>query len=604
MFDKITDLIAYNAYPVILTFVERLTLKQWTFLKLGNPDDTTTIHMAELILGFVTTVSDAVVAKQSERVVVSEENLHATLGNIAHRAFSEALEVRYEVCNSKVLTNLILKEVADSVNLALSANTEEEPLTIGHVVPPHKLSIMVHHAFKMLKEYIRREGSINLLLPRIPRSICTSDEESDSKDEGEDVEDSEPPVETQRENRPKKVKPRDRLVTETSKAIEKMITEKVIKITESLLDELKEIEYELRLSEASVGIKPLVDHITRVLIQVAKTSKRSHSVRPKRQKEQKLFEKGVNSRLESFFGNLFAKTLIQRLLIQLKDKYCSYSKRPLIQEILDEYVRMGADELVFESLETIASGKTLEFTKQLTDLLYTRFKDGTSEIASRLIPQDYVDLHSDIVQRVRYFFLLINWWCKMEAVRISDRMVLTLMNSELLSPRQQPEGSRRGPQRGAVEGAAACEEQQPEYAQNNTLKTKKMFVRVLVVNLLSLIEKNSKGQSFDDKDAVIKRIFEKTWAEVEAVDFDANPEKFNNLDKAVFKDLCKDWGNAQAVMTSLSQRDRALERQIATSFKAHLTPKERSAMDRLFSAVGNAVPNPLRRRNPVNQTTN
>ncbi|RCU34547.1 hypothetical protein DVA76_19770, partial [Acinetobacter baumannii] len=54
-----------------------------------------------------------------------------------------------------------------------------------------------------------------------------------------------------------------------------------------------------------------------------------------------------------------------------------------------------------------------------------------------------------------------------------------------------------------------------------------------------------------DADTIIQRLFEKTWAEVEGADLYVTPKTFEDLDKAIFKDLCMKWGCAEMVLVSM-----------------------------------------------------
>lgn len=118
-------------------------------------------------------------------------------------------------------------------------------------------------------------------------------------------------------------------------------------------------------------------------------------------------------------------------------------------------------------------------------------------------------------------------------------------------------------------------------ARDSTAPTEKAktSVRILVQQLVSRTLKKSKVPcAFGDPADVAERLAERTWAEVEGLDFDITPKIFKNLHKAVFKDLSKKWGCAEKVLVSMILGEPAVEKFIAASFKHHLmTPWEQDS---------------------------
>ncbi|TNN75550.1 hypothetical protein EYF80_014196 [Liparis tanakae] len=137
----------------------------------------------------------------------------------------------------------------------------------------------------------------------------------------------------------------------------------------------------------------------------------------------------------------------------------------------------------------------------------------------------------------------------------------------------------------AVSDTPACE--------NN-----KKSVEIFVEGLLSRIVRKAKVDgTVEISEADIKRVFERTWSEVEGVDFAASEKTFKNLDKTIHRDLCKTWGGAKMVLLHTKLQTPELERVIASSVKQRLAPPPRklSAVGKFFSAVGNAISRPFRR---------
>lgn len=78
----------------------------------------------------------------------------------------------------------------------------------------------------------------------------------------------------------------------------------------------------------------------------------------------------------------------------------------------------------------------------------------------------------------------------------------------------------------------------PTCAGCNSTEKNKMSVRILVEKLVSrTFNKARVNCTFGKPEITVKRFFEKIWAEV--VDFHITSESFKNLEKDIFKDLCK-----------------------------------------------------------------
>ncbi|KAI9519302.1 hypothetical protein NQZ68_029469 [Dissostichus eleginoides] len=121
-----------------------------------------------------------------------------------------------------------------------------------------------------------------------------------------------------------------------------------------------------------------------------------------------------------------------------------------------------------------------------------------------------------------------------------------------------------------------------------------MSVKVLVMKLVSRIYNKSKeNSSLGDPKAVAENLFEKVWAKVEGEDFKITPEIFKNIDKVVYKELCKQWDGAKRVLVMVNEGEQLADDVVASIFKYHLTnqPKKRGAVGR--NAKHTAISFPL-----------
>lgn len=116
---------------------------------------------------------------------------------------------------------------------------------------------------------------------------------------------------------------------------------------------------------------------------------------------------------------------------------------------------------------------------------------------------------------------------------------------------------------------------------------KRMAVQTLVEQLVSRTFRKVKiDWSVRDPEAITKRLFERTWAEVDGVDFDATSKTWNKLDKVILQDLCKRRGNAEMVLVFMSTADPEFDTCLASLVKDHLTkPKKISFLSRVRKAI-------------------
>ncbi|KAK9538719.1 hypothetical protein VZT92_003871 [Zoarces viviparus] len=84
-----------------------------------------------------------------------------------------------------------------------------------------------------------------------------------------------------------------------------------------------------------------------------------------------------------------------------------------------------------------------------------------------------------------------------------------------------------------------------------------MSVQIFVEALVSWIFGKAKvNWTTAESEAIIMRLVERTWIEVQGVDFDLTPNTFKELDKAIFQDLCKKWGGVEMVLLSMTRGTR------------------------------------------------
>ncbi|XP_042281572.1 uncharacterized protein LOC121906661 isoform X2 [Thunnus maccoyii] len=411
---------------VIHSFLEKITEEQWILLKEGTPDDATMYLLAEMITEFIIFITNTILANlRSKDADVCKEELLNSLNKTLHKSFVQALEFTEEMqsVSSESLTKLIAKEVAESVNSALSASTDSESrdFVVPHdkvggfrVTPSRRLNTMVGHASDVLRDFMTKVKSLCPPQPRRSRSYRVTDVENTDKEdmvppmespehedaEIEDLETSdeemeedkverpdtgdrlESPVKSERQDTPEKMASEDSFLAQTSKAVQEIIRQELYELTEPVLHTVEESEYELLQSDFSLEIEVIGDDISQILTEEAKSLQHSETESPRE-------ENNLKSKIKTLFAKLFAKSLIHRMVAQLKSKYhkifkgkgrhSAQSLRSSVESLLlDEYdITEGGNEVsVFRQLEIISSGKHLVFTKELSDLIYSHIRDG------------------------------------------------------------------------------------------------------------------------------------------------------------------------------------------------------------------------------------
>ncbi|XP_042281570.1 uncharacterized protein LOC121906660 [Thunnus maccoyii] len=633
---------------VIHSFLEKITEEQWILLKEGTPDDATMYLLAEMITEFIISITNTILANlRSKDADVCKEELLNSLNETLHQSFVQALEFTEEMqsVSSESLTKLIAKEVAESVNSALSASTDSESrdFVVPHdkvggfrVTPSRRLNTMVGHASAVLRDFMTKVKSLCPPQPRQSRSYRATDVENTDKEdmvppmespehedaEIEDLETSdkemeedkverpdtgdrlESPVKSERQDTPEKMASEDSFLAQTSKAVQEIIRQELYELTEPVLHTVEESEYELLQSDFSLEIEVIGDDISQILTEEAKSLQHSETESPRE-------ENNLKSKIKTLFAKLFAKSLIHRMVAQLKSKYhkifkgkgrhSAQSLRSSVESLLlDEYdITEGGNEVsVFRQLEIISSGKHLVFTKELSDLVYNHIKDGmvTTEIVPesvrkksirKTLKEHYDALYNDVGNRVKCFLSLMNWWLKMKVGSYCNRVVLALKNTKIFSRMPPTEVT-------AEEDATRSEERDTESEEDAALKKRYIAVSVLVEKLVYRVLTKTKN-TIMNAEALTRHIIKKTWAEVETLDFKVTEKTIKNIDKAIFKDLCKVWKSADMVVILMKSGDPLIEKYIAVSFKSHLTLKKPSTIHRFFSCVRRVLAEPFLR---------
>lgn len=587
--EEMPELNVDTVLPAIESFFRRITTEQWRLLKLGTPDIATEILLAELILEIIRSVSAALLKAKSTNVVVTEESVRFSMGNMLSQCFGKVLDA--PCVSSKGLTNLIAKEVAENVNSALSTTERTgEPEIMQHVTLPHRLNAMVGHACTMLKSFTSKIKILCTPRPRMQRQTLTAFYRDLGLEgvETDDINDSAlSPVTT---------KSKDISETAAATTVEDILREEMGKIMEPLLDEVPDLEYEQLKSESSQEISSFAKCIAQ---SIAKSLDKTDAAEEKEKHESSMEE--IRIQINTFFAKNFVKTWIYRMLVQLKAKFHQDSKvgsgqsvpsilediDSLFQPVQGKKTQAGKGDTLLQQLKKFSTGKDWIFIQALRDLLSNHFSPGivrktilrpiNKKAFRRPVPQLRPDIEADIQNKMWSFMGLLRWWLNTRVGGHSQQALDRFENGSLSPTHITPP-------------------QSPEAGEDETAKTStnKVAIVIIVHKLVSRTFKKAKLDCTVAKsEDIVNRLIEKTWAEVEGVDFEITTKTLKTLDKAIFQDLRKKWGYAENILVSMNTGEPALENCIASFAKDHLmkSPKKCSRIGRFFSSVGKAIAN-------------
>ncbi|XP_037624874.1 uncharacterized protein LOC119487884 [Sebastes umbrosus] len=542
------------------SFFKGMTANQWGFLKSGSPDDATMTMMGELLLDMTAALTKAFLKSLGSTTLAFEDDVQINLGHTISQGFAEALgvDVSVQCPSSKSLTTLISEEVSESVRSALSSPEG----IVQRLTPPSRLNSMIVHACKMCQAFIGKMKSVFSPRPRKQRIIC---EQSDVEPEPSDAEDCHAATPLS-----------DVVIAMKDIAIVQIIIKKQLNdITEPLLVDVPDSEYTLLQSQNSREIEDVAEEIAR---SIAEDAVRQTPPEQKRKRS----KKSIGSRIKKLLAKCFAKTCIHRIVAQMRKKFQRGSKvhsresaKSLTKKINDlikktenrDLLGLGSPHLY------IPPGRVLEFTKVLSDLLYTHILHGPE-----IIPEPVIraNMRADLQRKVLGFLSLARWWQIFQSNDLVDNMRHAILGTK---PRAKK------PLAIAAPPAPVFRDDSERRAQN---EQKRNCVEVILERLVTRIFKKAKVTwTLSNVHDIIQRLFEQTWAKVEGLVFDSSPETLENLEKAIYRDLIKTWGTATWVLVSLKGGQAAVGERIASAVKGHLMapPRQRSCMCGCFSSM-------------------
>ncbi|KAM7392415.1 hypothetical protein PAMA_007503 [Pampus argenteus] len=531
------EVTANTFYPLIETFVKRLTEDQWERLKSRSPDDATNFLIAELLLEIIQAVTNAIVANLKNKKVKRVSSLEVNLGDNIPLGFAKALNIKGKIkcANFETLTSLLAEEIVNSITSTVnifSSNTAKHSImeiASKYITRPLKLNTMVELATKMLEEFASAKQQTSKEL------VLTDSEDEDEKD---------PEVLVEKPKALKGKPPQHPVLAIVHEVIKKTVCE----ITEPLLH-VEDSEYERLQSEFSCEVINKAKQITKSLHKEVKILLEESNQMPKDMQLNL-----VSHMIKTFFTKCLARISLHHMVVQLERKFNHKTEAKTMGTLMDylfEYDDMNGPS-VFPRYRVHAFSNSLEIVDDLTERIYSCIKYGT------MIPTtDKVDavLYEDIMQKVCCFMAVTQWWHKTQADIHTDRVMMALKDANV-------EDEER----------------------------KKNEIKYLVKRFVTRLNNNSEVEfTLANLNNTINRLSEKIWDELQGTEYRMNIVKLVSLDTFVVNELLK-WRSAADLVNLMNLGGPAIDKYITSCFLSCLiglnntqtTEEDRKMLDIMF----------------------
>ncbi|KAL7388506.1 hypothetical protein ABVT39_015255 [Epinephelus coioides] len=578
---QIQQTVVNNFHYLMERFNDRLSASQLKLLHSDEADNPTKVMLAEMILDLVARVSRSIL--EDVTCVDIDTHVRPNLQNTIRESFGDYLGTGR---SSKYLSRLLSEEVTQIVNSLLSATRDTVmPVSIAHITPPHRIDVMVRLICTMTKELedemtpsSHNQGNTLDSFIHITEAEDKSDQSgARSKTAGTNGNSN---------------------GTKTPNNVQDVLTNELSDIAVPFINDIPRCDCDLLLSNTAQESEGVRNYI--------RMFRRRATVNPQRYAPTHMRE--VTGKLKTFFAKQFAKLSLCRIVRQLRTELspeCLQCFADDIDSLLEggESHRGGyAVDSVCPSLQDIINGKVLAFSGELNDVLYSYISDGLfSENHPAAFAREgsspHNDIHKVINDKLWCFHGLLRWWLTSQAGVQCERVTLALKESAIVLTETHIdfviEGTNFEPLKDSTPTATV---EDPAPVQETTPVQAPASFRVLVEKLVSRTLKKQKVSTLRKKPSIIVDcVLERIWAKVKEEDFEINTETLLCLDKAIFKQLCKSWGNPERVLAAMTEEDPEVYDHIANAFKHHLKdpPKKRNTICRFFSCVGRVISKPF-----------
>nr|XP_020479113.1 uncharacterized protein LOC109973680 [Monopterus albus] len=209
-------------------------------------------------------------------------------------------------------------------------------------------------------------------------------------------------------------------------------------ITETLLRDVPDLRYKRLHLDCSQKIKAVAEDISQLTAEQVQSLKDSVAAG---QSPEHLPEwptvtvEGIEVKTRNLFSKLFARTLIYRILAQLKKSHPGYKAKcsKSIQSLVDEidtliFMKKGEEDILIVT-KKFGYHRCHEFNQvemQLSDVFY---KHMTGRKKPLNVPKSLAALYGDIENKMHFFLTLIVWWMDSQASNHSKELTCDIMQA-------------------------------------------------------------------------------------------------------------------------------------------------------------------------------
>nr|XP_019965577.1 PREDICTED: uncharacterized protein LOC109644599 [Paralichthys olivaceus] len=522
-------------------FFSKLTAEQWNLLKSETPDSDTKFLLAELLLNLTSSVSmDLVKEHGHSHLPLTPESVQASLGDALRQGLAPgSLEKSVSLDQ---LTDLVAEEITERVNSHLSecsTSAGSTGPTQSHMTAPNKLEEMICCVCKVL---ISAPNIEELFKPK----LCSQ--------KTFDIIDELPQWETSTLDS----SCTDRSISSVSRVSSKDVSE----ITVPLVDEVFESVLTELLSESfSPESKSISDEISEIVSE-ENSVKTSESSRSSKSLKSDSFWKGVGKKIKEVMSKVFATVSMIKMGAQVRKdvmEETNVERRESIKPVMD-----SVEALVLTEMEPTNSPESVKALKEeLSVVLYNFVTNGNLKMSpgavmTDVVPEAHKKMYMEIQEKVFSYLLLIGWWFLIQAGDNTNKVTSVVTETE------------------SITESPVSENDSAKYLEESR---KKKYINLFINLLVTRVYAKAKvDQSCYDPRDVTQNLFEKTWAEVQDfdADFEISPEIIVNLQKPVFKDLCKKWSCPEMLLVAICKKEPEVERSIATSMKSNMSKRSRA----------------------------
>jgi len=567
---------------LIKSFFQGMTAKQWELLKRGTTEDSTKILLAELILDIIVTATKAIWTWFHLYKSELYEDFFI-MGDVIIDLFSDVLNIQNrEKCESAVrLVYNISSEIEDSVKSVFTSS--KEGIIIQHFTAAGIINTIVCHAIQMLKELTANMKTEFSPRTRRQRTKLTSALNS-----------------PQHVVKPSCAESGDRgphspvINMKTVKYVKSIIEKNLKDIMDPLFDDVPDFEYERLESVISQEAEDIAENVAFAIAKDNRLEK-GEAAGPSPTVEQTMRE--IGGQIEISFAKSFAKMWLHLQTERLMAKYNpdanverDYSGQSDLSSVIDKMMKWDKrpqaenNASALPKFQNYSENNSLIITEELSDLLYNNILQWMAPEVDPLkrtyrtgeTPTLHTNMYAAIQRKVLVFLRLQRWWQITQVGHHAKRLRDSIAKAESPELPLAPVVIENTPQSVPLQSEPKPSKPVPRKVERSRRELAiNLFVEMLLTKLCQKARMSPIASSVDIR-LIMIRIIERTWAEVKDLEFEIKTKTCRKLEKAICKELCKNWGSAKAVLLCIKNPEPDLENFIAFAVKRHLRREDKS----------------------------